>query len=118
MSRLTGVTPFPPDFAARYRSLGYWGDRSLGSVYDELFQTYRDRIAIVAGPESITYTELRERVRRLALNLLELGVRPLDRAVMQLPNIPEFVYVYFAFQLIGAIPIMALAQHRELELDA
>jgi 2,3-dihydroxybenzoate-AMP ligase len=118
MSRLTGVTPFPPDFAARYRALGYWGDRSLGSVYDELFKTHGDRIAIVAGAETITYTELCERVRRLALNLLELGVGPLDRAVMQLPNIPEFVYVYFAFQLIGAVPIMALAQHRELELDA
>ena len=24
---LPGVTPFPPEFAARYRSRGYWEDR-------------------------------------------------------------------------------------------
>ena len=26
---LDGVTPFPAEFAARYRALGYWEDRPL-----------------------------------------------------------------------------------------
>jgi non-ribosomal peptide synthetase component E (peptide arylation enzyme) len=26
---LDGVTPFPAEFAARYRELGYWEDRPL-----------------------------------------------------------------------------------------
>jgi len=35
---------------------------------------------------------------------------------MQLPNIAEFVLVYFALARIGAIPVMALRSHRQAEL--
>ena len=34
---LDGVVPFPPDFAARYRRKGYWGDRSIASVFGDVF---------------------------------------------------------------------------------
>ncbi len=118
MSRLAGVTPFPPEFAARYRARGYWEDVPLGRFYDGVFASHGDRMAMASGTDRITYTELREQVDRLALNLLNLGVAPLDRWVVQLPNIPEFVYLYFALERLGAIPIMALAGHRWNEINA
>jgi len=118
MSRLAGVTPFPPEFAARYRERGYWEDAPLGRFYDGVFASHGDRVAMASGTDRITYTELKEQVDRLALNLLNLGVAPLDRWVVQLPNIPEFVYLYFALQRLGAIPIMALAGHRWNEINA
>jgi 2,3-dihydroxybenzoate-AMP ligase len=118
VSPLAGVTPFPPDFAARYRAAGYWEDRPLGAVYDEVFASHGDRTAIVHGEQTVCYSELRARVNRLARHLLRLGVRPLDRFVVQLPNVPEFVYLYFALQRVGAIPIMALASHRSIEVSA
>jgi 2,3-dihydroxybenzoate-AMP ligase len=118
MSRLPGVTPFPPDFAARYRAAGYWEDRPLGAFYDEVFASHGDRTAIVDGEKTVSYAELRGGVERLALHLLELGVCPLDRFVIQLPNVAEFVYLYFALERLGAIPIMALASHRWTEISA
>jgi 2,3-dihydroxybenzoate-AMP ligase len=118
VSRLPGVTPFPPEFAARYRAAGYWEDRPQGAFYDEVFARHGDRTAIVDGEQTVSYAELRQRVDRLARHLLELGVRPPDRFVMQLPNVPEFVYLYFALQRVGAIPIMALASHRWSEVSA
>jgi 2,3-dihydroxybenzoate-AMP ligase len=118
VNRLPGVTPFPPEFAARYRAAGYWEDRPLGAFYDEVFARHGDRTAIVHGEQTVTYAELRARVERLALHLLELGVRPLDRFVIQLPNVAEFVYLYFALERLGAIPIMALASHRWTEISA
>lgn len=118
MSRLPGVTPFPPDFAARYRAAGYWEDQPLGTFYDQVFARHGDRTAIVYGAETVSYSALRGRVDRLARHLLQLGVRPLDRFVMQLPNVPEFVYLYFALERVGAIPIMALATHRWTEVSA
>ena len=36
---------------------------------------------------------------------------------MQLPNVVEFAYLYFALQKIGAIPIMALPPHRYREMS-
>ncbi|HYL08977.1 MAG TPA: AMP-binding protein [Candidatus Udaeobacter sp.] len=118
MSRLQGVTPFPPDFAARYRARGYWEDVPLGRFYAGVFATHGSRVAMVTGAERVAYSELNERVDHLALHLLDVGVMPLDRWVVQLPNIPEFVYLYFALQRVGAIPIMALAGHRWNEINA
>ena len=118
MSRLAGVTPIPPDFAARYRERGYWEDVPLGRFYDGVFTSHGESLALISGDERVTYKELKERIDRLALHLLELGVAPLDRWVLQMPNIPEFVYLYFALQRLGAIPIMALAGHRWNEINA
>jgi len=113
---LDGVVPFPPDFVARYRAKGYWEDRSLAGVFQDVFATFAGRTALIAGSEHITYRELAGRVERLASHFLELGLRPLDRVVVQLPNVPEFVSVYFALQRVGAIAVMALPPHRYREI--
>ena len=113
---LDGVVPFPPEFRDRYRQKGYWVDRSLSAVFDDTFRQFAGRIALVASPERISYRELGQRAERLALHLWQLGIRPLDRVVVQLPNVPEFVYLYFALQKIGAIPVMALPPHRYWEI--
>ena len=118
MSKLAGVTPFPQEFAARYRDRGYWEDVPLGRFYADVFASHGDRVAILSGAERVTYSQLKQRVDRLALHLLELGVLPLDRWVVQLPNVPEFVYLYFALERLGAIPIMALTGHRWNEINA
>lgn len=118
MSKLPGVTPFPAEFAARYRARGYWEDIPLGRLYDDVFTSHGDRMALISHDECVTYSQLKQRVDRLALHLLDQGVAPLDRWVVQLPNIPEFVYVYFALQRLGAIPIMALTGHRWNEINA
>ena len=113
---LDGVTPFPAEFAARYRAARYWDDRPLREVFAEIFARYADRIALIDGAERVTYRQLDERSTRMALNLLDLGVRPLDRIVVQLPNTAMFCYLYFGLQKIGAIPVLALPSHRYREV--
>jgi 2,3-dihydroxybenzoate-AMP ligase len=113
---LEGCVPYPPEFGRQYRERGYWEDRPLIDHVRESFSRYADRVAIVAGEERVTYRQLGERVDRLALHLLEVGLQPLDRLVLHLPNMPEFVYLYFACQRIGAIPLMALPPHRQHEI--
>ncbi len=114
---LDGVVRFPPEFAARYRAKGYWEDRSLRDTFDEAFKRYAGRVAIIDGECSATYAEVDERATRLALNLLDEGLRPRDRVVVQLPNVVEFAYLYFALQKIGCIPILALPTHRYREMS-
>ena len=114
---LEGVVPFPPEFAARYRAKGYWEDRSVAETFQEICATYADRVAIVDGERWVTFAQLDERAARLALNLLDAGLKPLDRVVVQLPNVVEFAYLYFALQKIGCIPVMALVSHRYLEVS-
>jgi 2,3-dihydroxybenzoate-AMP ligase len=114
---LEGVVRFPPEFAARYRSKGYWEDRSLADIFADVFAKYADRVAIIDRDQHVTYAQLDERATRLALNLIDEGLQPLDRVVMQLPNVVEFAYLYFALQKIGCIPIMALPTHRYREMS-
>ena len=114
---LEGFVPFPPEFAARYRARGYWQDRSLAQEFADVFQRYADRVALIDGDTVYTYAELDRVSSNLALNLLDLGLRPLDRVVPTLPNVHEFVVLYFALQKIGCIPIAALVTHRYAEIS-
>ena len=113
---LEGFTPVPPDFAARYRAKGYWLGQPMGTYFRDIFAKWGDREAVVAGAERVTYRELSARIDHLARHLLDHGVAPLDRVVMQLPNKIEFIYLYFALLRVGAIPLMALPPHRRHEI--
>jgi 2,3-dihydroxybenzoate-AMP ligase len=114
---LEGVVPFPPEFTRRYRERGYWADKSLAEEFKVVFERYADRVALIDGERSISYAELDRLSDNLALNLLDLGLKSLDRVVVQLPNVAEFVVLYFALQKIGCIPIAALASHRYAEIS-
>jgi len=114
---LSGFVPFPPEFAARYRARGYWEDKSIATAWEDTCRRYAGRVAVIDGEVQARYEELDARATKLALNLLDLGIAPLDRLVVQLPNRIQFVYLYFALQKIGAIPVMALPAHRYLEIS-
>ena len=114
---LPGVIPFPPDFAARYRAKGYWQDKALRDEFEAVFKKFGPRTCIIDRDRHITYAELDALSTNLALNLLALGFKPLDRVVLTLPNVAEFVILYFALQKIGCIPIAALATHRFNEVS-
>jgi len=111
------VVRVPAEFAARYRARGYWDDRPLRAVFTDWCERFSERVALYDARQQVTFRELDARSDNLALNLLDLGIRPGDRLVVQLPNVIEFVYLYFALQKIGAIPVLALPPHRYREMS-
>ena len=113
---LQGSVEWPEAAAAMYRREAHWDGTRLFDVLSRAAQTQPDKIALVFNQQRISYAELQRDALRLAARLLTLGIAPLDRVVLQLPNIPEFVLVYFALVRIGAIPVMALRAHRHAEL--
>jgi len=114
---LEGFVPFPAEYAQRYRERGYWKDRSLAQEFDTVFKRFASRTALIDGERVFTYAGVDRLSDNLALNLLDLGLTPLDRVVPTLPNVAEFVILYFALQKIGCIPIAALVTHRYLEIS-
>jgi acetoacetyl-CoA synthetase len=67
-----------------------------------------DRVAVVASSQSrepfeLTFGELRDQVARARAGLERLGVRPGDRVVAYLPNIPETLVAFLAGASLGAI---------------
>ena len=114
---LPGVVPFPPEFAVRYRAKRYWLDRPLRDEFADVWARFADRVALVDGARRYTYADIDRITDNLALNLIELGLKPLDRIVPTLPNVAEFVLLYFALQKLGGIPIAALVTHRYSEIS-
>lgn len=113
---LEGFTGWPEEYQQRYLRALYWQKKPLGVILEEASQKYAGRVALASGNESITYAGLCRIVDRLALHLLDMGHRPLERMILHMPNIPETIYLYFAAVKVGVIPIMVLPQHRLYEI--
>lgn len=109
-------TPWPAEFAARYRAAGYWAGETFGEFLTDRAARYAGRIAVVDGDRRWTYRELDERATRLAVGLHASGVRAGDRVVVQLPNVAEFLEVVFGLFRLGALPVFALPAHRSSEI--
>nr|WP_042191324.1 (2,3-dihydroxybenzoyl)adenylate synthase [Kibdelosporangium sp. MJ126-NF4]CEL19999.1 2,3-dihydroxybenzoate-AMP ligase [Kibdelosporangium sp. MJ126-NF4]CTQ97223.1 2,3-dihydroxybenzoate-AMP ligase (EC 2.7.7.58) [Kibdelosporangium sp. MJ126-NF4] len=114
---MTDFVAWPPEFAERYRDLGYWRGQTLGDFLAERAATYGSRTAVVGGEHRWTYRELDERATRMAHGLLALGIGKGDRVVVQLPNVAEFFEVVFGLFRIGALPVFALPAHRFSEIE-
>ena len=115
---MEGFTPWPKEFADNYRATGYWLDRTISEVMDDRFDKFGPRVALItSGGREFTYEDLGRLVTRLALHLVNLGLRPYDRLILQMPNIAEVVITYLATLKAGGIPIMALFAYREAEIN-
>ncbi|NJP12537.1 MAG: long-chain fatty acid--CoA ligase [Leptolyngbyaceae cyanobacterium RU_5_1] len=80
-------------------------------------QQYSDKVALIFGNQTWTYTAFDEMTDRVAASLSQMGVRPGDRVALHLPNCPELIFSYYACFKLGAIavPLVPLLKAPELE---
>lgn len=113
---MEGVPPYSKEEIEKYRKQHLWWDLTLGEALDRMAAIYSYRTMVVDETKRATYTEVNEQVTRFALGLLELGLKPGDTVLMQLPNTVEFCVAFLAFQRIGVIPIMGVPRHAQKEM--
>ncbi|MEV0985917.1 AMP-binding protein [Streptomyces sp. NPDC049949] len=115
---LTGCTPWPEEFVDRYWAAGHWRGNTLDNLLRGWALQYGPRTALVHdGGTRTTYAGLNRRVDRVAAGLRLRGLRPGQRVVVQLPNVPEFVTTVFALMRIGAVPVLCPVSHRASEVS-
>ncbi|MBW6507665.1 MAG: acetate--CoA ligase [Rhodobacteraceae bacterium] len=121
--RLDWITPYTKvkntDFTYGHVNIKWYEDGVLNVAYnciDRHLATRADQTAIIFEPddpntpaEHITYSQLSERVNRMANVLLSQGVMRGDRVVIYLPMIPEAAYAMLACARIGAIHSIVFA---------
>ncbi len=103
--------------AEKYVRMGWWQNITLGDILDKTADLYPDKEAYVDDDNSLTYAQLRERVDRLAISLLRLGINGGECVLVQLPNWIEFIYTFFALQKIGAPAVLLLPRHMQIEIN-
>lgn len=114
--KLTGFIPYDARAAELYEKRRWWLGLTLGGMFDKASDIYPTQEALVGGGKRYTYGELRGLVDRMAYNLVEEGLRPGDRVLLQLPNWPEFVVSYFATQKAGLVPVLLTVNHTAREI--
>lgn len=77
-----------------------------------------EKKAIIYGDRSITFKELDQIADRIAVFLSRHGVKQGDRVGIILPNVPEFVLVYFGVVRLGAVAIPLDIRLKGSELTA
>ncbi|UFN47870.1 AMP-binding protein [Roseomonas sp. OT10] len=107
---------WPPEFAARYREAGYWRGETFPGFLRARAAERPDALAIIGGTQRWTYAELHARAEAAAAGFLALGLRPGERVVVQLGNIPEFFSAVFGLFRAGLVPVYALPAHRLTEI--
>jgi 2,3-dihydroxybenzoate-AMP ligase len=110
-------TPYQTHLAREYEEKGYWQPDVFSVIFDRMADRYWDREALVGGAQRFTYGQIKEGSDRLALHFIKLGLKHQERVMVQLTNIPEFVFLYLAFQKIGVIPVMCLDRLRYGEMS-
>jgi non-ribosomal peptide synthetase component E (peptide arylation enzyme) len=114
---LQGFTPYKKKDAEKYNKFRWWSGLTFGDLLDRAADIHPEKEAFVDGKTRLTYGEAREKTNKLAIGLMDLGIQPLDRVLIQLPNWNEFVLAYFAVQKIGAITVLLIDRYRQFEIN-
>jgi 2,3-dihydroxybenzoate-AMP ligase/mycobactin salicyl-AMP ligase len=113
---IEGFTEYAKEDREKYNRRRWWLGITWGDMFDKATDLYPGKIGLVDGVGRWTYSQLREKVDRLAIGLMGLGIKPLDRVFLQFPNWHEYIYAFFAMQKIGAITVLLIPRHNQLEI--
>lgn len=93
-----------------------WLNKTMIDYLDEAITRTPNKTAIIDSKSRYTYKMLGSMVDRVALGLLDLGIKKGDVISIQLPNWNEFVILHYAASKIGAItnPLVPIYREREL----
>lgn len=88
----------------------------LYEILESAAERHADRPALYFQDHVLTYRDLKEATDRLASGLKEIGLGAGDRVSLLLPNVPHFVFSYFALLKIGAtvIPMSIMDKAAEM----
>ncbi len=92
---------------------------TIGKHFDRIAATWPDQEALVVRHQNIrwTYAQLREEVDKLALGLLQLGLKPGDRVGIWSPNNYQWVQLQFACAKAGFILVSINPAYRLSEIN-
>jgi 2,3-dihydroxybenzoate-AMP ligase len=114
---IQGFEPYKKEDVERYVKYRWWLGLTWGDMFDKATDLYPRKEALVDDTARFTYRELREKVDRLAIGFMGLGIKERDFVLLQLPNWHEFIFAFFALQKIGAIVVLLVARHGLSEIN-
>ena len=101
----------------KYTEKGWWTEELLSDFWYRNAEKYPDREALVDTlGRRLTFAEVKEQIKRIALGLIDLGLNKDDRIGIQLPNCVEGFLTRLACERAGIISIALMQVYRHVEL--
>src|SRR5450432_4240591 len=113
---IEGITYRSPEYAKTQIDEGNWIATSIGESLRAITKAHPGKTAVVAPDGSATFANLDARSESVAASLLELGLKPSDRALFQLGTSVEFFIAFYGCMKAGVIPVCTLPQYRFSEM--
>ena len=80
-------------------------DRILPNIIADKAAQNPNKVIYQFGDDPMEIGALDNEISKVANGFLALGVKPGDKVAILLPNCPEFIYVWFALNRIGAVEV-------------
>ena len=90
---------------------------TLGEYFEQTAEGHPERTALIFRERRITWAELKQRVDRLTLAFIDLGIRRGDMIVILFPNRPEFIVTLLAAARLGAVSVPVSERLRRKEIE-
>lgn len=90
---------------------------NLARLIEDAAQNYADKPALISDNQRINYNQLNRSVNAVAHLLKQTGIAKGDKVALMLPNVPEFVYCYFAAVKLGAVAVTLNTSSTAYELS-
>ncbi len=78
---------------------------SYGKIFEDKAKANAGKMAVRTDREQITYDQLDERVNRVGNALAALGVTKGNKVCVMLPNMPEYLYVWWGNAKLGGVTV-------------
>lgn len=111
------ATRYTPQMIEQYLQSGEWTRETLSELWDRNAERYPDREALVDSQTRLTWGTAKKWIDRLALGLLEAGLKKDDMVVLQLPNCVELMVLIVACEKAGllSLPVLRTFRHNEMQ---
>ncbi|MBU2497806.1 MAG: AMP-binding protein, partial [Proteobacteria bacterium] len=100
-----------------YVRKGYWDETTLSDLWERTAREMPDKEALVDTNFRLTWADAERWIDRLALGLLDLGLKRDDLIVVQLPTGVEHTLLRVACEKAGIVCLPALRNLRDAEME-
>jgi 2,3-dihydroxybenzoate-AMP ligase len=114
---IEGWHPYTREEIDSYVAGGFWRNITAGDLLDRNASLFPEKLALADERTEVNWAQFQKNVDRMALHLHTLGIEYGDFFILQMANVVEFYYLFFALNRLGAVPVMSLPRHRTKEID-
>ncbi len=110
-------TRYTEELIAEYNKKGYWTAETLVDIWDQNAREYPHKEALVDSKTRLTWAQAKQWIDRIALHLVELGIKKDEVIALQLPNVVEAFLWRVACEKAGVLCAHLLRTLRQYEME-